>query len=69
MIEFEAGYNRVGTIEIIKKEELAKWGPPGSCNSCKQLVDCLAIDSSEGEYGCGTICKPCIDKLFNESGK
>ncbi len=54
MTVFEAGYGRDGLIDI----------EPRACDRCHASTLCLSIDSSEGEYGAGFICKPCIDEMF-----
>ena len=54
-IKFKAGYNRRGRIWIEKS---------AFCESCKEDKVCLAVDSSEDEYGPGFICAECIDLLF-----
>jgi hypothetical protein len=51
---FECSYGRTGEIWIDKK----------NCNVCGFEAICLCVDSSEGEYGEGAICKNCIDKAF-----
>jgi len=56
-IRFDAGYNRTGSIEIVKL---------GVCDGCRSRGPVIATDSSEGEYGCGFICKMCADELFRE---
>lgn len=57
MVTFEAGYDRVGTIEMVQ----------GTCVVCgEQNIMVLSVDSSEGEYGPGSICKECIDNMFIE---
>jgi len=50
--QFEAGWDYIGQIWIAKE----------ICNACNQEKACVCIDSSEGEYGEGTICFECIDK-------
>ena len=56
-ITFEAGYGETGKIWLNTLEP---------CAVCKQSAVCLNIDSSDGEYGSGAVCKPCIDKLFKQ---
>ena len=51
---FDAAYGRQGSINL----ELAV------CDVCKVHQKCVTIDSSEGEYGPGAICKLCIDAAF-----
>lgn len=51
---FFAHYGRDGSIDISNVV----------CDVCKEIGDCICIDSSEGEYGAGTICKQCIDTAF-----
>jgi hypothetical protein len=53
-VTFPAGYNRVGVIEILA----------GDCDSCGAREKVLYIDSSEGEYGPGRICRTCANALF-----
>jgi len=51
----EAGYSRSLDVGLV----LTK------CNVCHtEDVPCLFVDSSEGEYGGGTVCKSCVIKLF-----
>jgi hypothetical protein len=55
----EANYSRTGVIMITA----------GTCNVCNKETTVLYIDTSEGEYGPGCICKECIMKLFKEKEK
>lgn len=35
------------------------------CNVCHiEDVPCLLVDSSDGEYGSGSVCKECVINLF-----
>jgi len=52
---FKAGYYRTGEIWIEEK---------ATCGVCNELKKCIAIDSSESEYGAGFICKDCVNKLI-----
>jgi hypothetical protein len=53
---FDAGYSRQGYIEVAT----------GTCDVCKeQNVPVLQIDSSEDEYGAGSICRWCAYTAFN----
>lgn len=54
-VTFLSNYNRVGVIEIAD----------GVCDSCGVKEKILAIDSSEGEYGYGKICRTCVNAFFN----
>ena len=56
VIYFKAEYERSGTILIDENE----------CKKCYKFKKCLCIDSSEGEYGPGNICKECIEEMFKE---
>ena len=51
---FEGAYGRLGEIWLAKK----------NCNVCGFEAVCLCMDSSEGEYGEGCICKNCIEEAF-----
>lgn len=51
---FFSHYGRDGSIDIFNVV----------CDVCKEIGDCICIDSSEGEYGAGCICKKCIDDAF-----
>lgn len=51
---FQGAYNRTGTIWINKRK----------CCCCQTEQECLNIDSSEEEYGPGSICRDCIELLF-----
>ncbi len=53
---FDGGYNRDGYITVRS----------GTCTVCKQNAKVIAIDSSEGEYTTGHICKSCANKAFAE---
>ena len=54
----EAGHSRPIEVGVI----LIK------CEMCKKEdVICICIDTSEGEYGAGAICKDCITELFSEA--
>lgn len=54
---FEAAYNRSGYIELAHTE----------CDACGKTAKCVSIDSSEGEYGSGSVCKECIDAAYNST--
>ena len=56
--KFEANYDRFGTIEVVT----------GKCDSCQHIEDkaCIAIDSSEDEYGPGLICQDCAYRAFSQ---
>jgi hypothetical protein len=51
---FSAAYGRHGEIEVIE------W----KCDVCSERAPCIYIDSSEGEYGGGAICRECIADGF-----
>jgi hypothetical protein len=53
-IKWGANYSRIGTAVIEK----------AVCKGCSRNTDCLVMDSSEGEYGVGALCKNCINMLF-----
>tara|TARA_X000001382_G_C3142205_1_gene169930 strand:- start:239 stop:676 length:438 start_codon:yes stop_codon:yes gene_type:complete len=53
MIKFKAAYNRQGAI----------WLEQSHCCSCNEISLCINIDSSEGEYGAGSICQECLVQL------
>ena len=59
IIYFRANHQRSGTILIDENE----------CKKCYKFKGCLCIDSSEEEYGPGTICKECIEEMFKNSFK
>lgn len=50
--EFEASHCRTGVI----------WIEEFNCDKCNKKRRCLCIDSSEGEYGEGSICFECIEE-------
>jgi hypothetical protein len=51
---FNAAYGRVGVI----------WIDENTCDLCGEETRCLNIDSSEGEYGEGSVCELCTKKIF-----
>ena len=56
MFQFDSNYGRTGFIWRKKKT---------TCDGCRnETVTCLAIDSSEGEYGPGVVCLHCIHKIL-----
>lgn len=56
---FAAGYGRDGIINL----------ETAVCDVCGIELKCITIDTSDGEYGQGAICKLCIDASFlNEVG-
>lgn len=55
LAEFKAAHGREGRISV----------GDGTCDVCRKDAVCILIDSSEGEYGEGAICKPCIDAAFD----
>ena len=54
---FKAGYGRTGEI----------WVENLGCSVCLELKVCLVMDSSEDEYGPGSICQDCINKSFQDA--
>lgn len=54
MYTWSAGCRRDGEAEILTV----------ACHSCKKTTQCFCVDSSEGEYGSGCFCLPCIQKEF-----
>lgn len=56
---FRAAYARVGLISIVMSK----------CSICEQEKTVISIDSSEGEYGAGCICKNCALIAFEEFEK
>jgi len=56
---FTAHYGRIGLIAIIVSK----------CTVCEQEKEVISIDSSEGEYSPGYICKKCALKAFEEFEK
>lgn len=57
---FKSGYSRTGTIEL--------W-QDCACDVCGKNELVLGVDSSEYEYGMGTICLPCIQKAFDPDNR
>lgn len=53
----EAGYGR--------PVEVGVW--IDNCDKCKEEAPLICIDTSQGEYGFGGICKSCIISLFIEA--
>jgi len=53
---FGSGYGRWGEIGL----------SAARCDVCDQPRICLWIDSSEGEYGAGHVCKHCVSVLFSQ---
>lgn len=51
---FKAAYGREGLI----------WVDKNTCDLCDKEAFCINIDSSEGEYGQGSVCRGCVDKIF-----
>ncbi len=54
--QFKASYGRTGII----KAEMSE------CTVCDQKKVVISIDSSEGEYGSGCICKECTLEMFED---
>jgi len=54
--KFKAHYARIGVIGVDTEP----------CHVCGNVTDVISIDSSEGEYGPGYICKDCVIKAFEE---
>ena len=57
MREYPAGHNRTGQIWLEQEE----------CDVCGEYKVCIAIDSSEEEYGPGHICQACAEQMFQEN--
>jgi hypothetical protein len=53
-VHFDATYHRYGRIDV----------EGATCDVCRQPALCLTIDSSEGEYGAGSVCEACVGRLF-----
>jgi hypothetical protein len=53
---FEAKYGRTGII----------WIEKATCDRCGVEAEVLRIDSSEDEYGPGSICRACVNNAFDE---
>ena len=51
---FHAGYGRSGYINL----------EDATCRVCDLDALCITMDSSEGEYGRGAICKTCAERAF-----
>lgn len=51
---YDGGYENIGVIR----------GKNSICKMCEEKKFCLTIDSSEGEYIEGAICKDCIEDVF-----
>jgi len=54
--KFKANYTRIGLISVVISK----------CTVCEQEKKVISIDSSEGEYGAGCICKDCALKAFEK---
>ena len=58
IVGFMGGYDRTGLICIDQH-------PEEKCDVCRRInIPVIMIDSSEGEYGSGNICKECAEKAF-----
>ena len=45
---------------------LTSFGDDERCELCGVEKHCLGLDASYGEYDITYVCRPCVDKLFEE---